>query len=239
MHPTEADQAQFWDEWNAKNRHLQLMEPFMGRQMDVAVGWVNALPMLMMSHRRILEIGCGTGWLASRLQEFGDVTAMDLSPEAIEVAKARDPRVKFLAGNFATMSFEGPFSYVVSADVIAHVEDQQAFVDKVADLMSPGGIFVLMTQNPFVWNRTSSLNAKGSGQIRNWPSRSQLLKLLKPAFNIRHQSSIVPQGDKGILKLANSYKVNKIMGGLLGEKWVALKERCFLGRELVIVGERK
>jgi 2-polyprenyl-3-methyl-5-hydroxy-6-metoxy-1,4-benzoquinol methylase len=33
---------------------------------------------------RILDFGCGTGWLGASLTSFGDVTGIDLSPAAIE-----------------------------------------------------------------------------------------------------------------------------------------------------------
>jgi 2-polyprenyl-3-methyl-5-hydroxy-6-metoxy-1,4-benzoquinol methylase len=235
--PSEADQQQFWNEWNARDRNLQrAIDPFMQRQSEVAVHWASNRSDQPL---RILEVGCGTGWLSAQLQRYGQVTGIDLSPEAIAEAKVRAPGITFVAGDFAAVELNGPFSFVVSADVIAHVQDQAKFIERIARLMSPGGTFVLMTQNPFVWNRSSNLMPQGKGQIRNWPPRSELVRLLQPHFRVRYQSSIFPGGDRGVLRLSSSYKLNAAMKYLLGEaRWVRLRERVFIGRELVIVAEK-
>ena len=56
-----------------------------------------------------------------------------------------------LRGYGRSKALDGPFDLVVSADVISHVGDQQAFVDRVTALLRPGGTFLLMTQNGPVW----------------------------------------------------------------------------------------
>jgi 2-polyprenyl-3-methyl-5-hydroxy-6-metoxy-1,4-benzoquinol methylase len=235
--PSDVEQQQFWDKWNTGCRTADHgICDFMQRQIDVALHWIEKCPIKPL---RILEVGCGTGWLAGQLQDFGRVSGVDLSPLSIADAKVRFPQVEFAAGDFATMSFEPGFGFVVSADVIAHVPDQAAFVDKLATLMAPGGLMVLMTQNPFVWNRSSYLKPKGEGQIRDWPSRKRIRELVRGKFRVVHESSIVPGGDRGILKIANSYKVTKMLRAVLGERrQTDLYERAFVGRELVVVAQR-
>ena len=34
-------------------------------------------------------------------------------------------------------------------------------IDRIAELQRPGGVFLLMTMNPFVWSRRSTLRATG------------------------------------------------------------------------------
>jgi 2-polyprenyl-3-methyl-5-hydroxy-6-metoxy-1,4-benzoquinol methylase len=235
--PSEAEQREFWNLWNSRDRNLQRgIDPFMQRQSEVAMQWASIRTDQPL---RILEVGCGTGWLSAQLRRFGEVTGVDLSPQAIADAQSRASDIRFIAGDFATLALDGPFSYVVSADVIAHVPDHAQFIERIAKLMRPGGTFVLMTQNPFVWNRSSNLSPQGKGQIRNWPSRGRLVQLLRRHFRVQYQSSIVPQGDRGVLRLTSSYKLNAAMKSLLGEaRWKAVLERFFIGRELVIVAEK-
>ena len=74
---------------------------------------------------RILDFGCGTGWLGASLTSFGDVTGIDLSPAAIEHGRKSSPSVHLIAGSFTDEALVGPFDLIISSDVIAHVSDQR------------------------------------------------------------------------------------------------------------------
>lgn len=231
--PSADKQRDFWDAWN-KTHRLKPPDAFMARQREVAVQWA--------THTRplsILEVGCGTGWLCDSLRQYGGVTGIDLSPASIEEARGRFPGIRFFQGDFECMEFDA-HDFVISADVIAHVVDQERFVQKVAKWTRPGGTFVLMTQNPFVWNRSSYLMPQGEGQIRAWPSLRRVACLLRPWFRIRHVSSIVPGGDMGVLRLANSKLVTGGLRRLIGPRLATeLYEGALIGRELVVVSTRR
>lgn len=235
--PSEADQAQFWDNWNEKWR-VQDLDGFMQRQLDIALKWVRGLG----PNASVLELGCGTGWLVRELHNrIGSrVTGIDLSPAAIEVAKQHCPSGRFFSGDFGSESVSGTYDAVVSADVIAHVPDQQKFTDRVAHLLRPGGLFILMTQNPFVWNRSSRLSTKDERQIRDWPPLARIRGLLASRYDIIHVSSIVPGGDQGVLKLVNSRLVAGALRKVLGkQRATSLYEQWLIGRELIVIGKRR
>jgi magnesium-protoporphyrin O-methyltransferase len=71
----------------------------------------------------ILDAGCGTGALAVAAAERGaKVTAIDLSPQLVNVARERLPKhldVTFLSGDMLDPSL-GTFDYVVAMDSIIH-----------------------------------------------------------------------------------------------------------------------
>lgn len=232
--PTQDEQREFWDSWNSQNR-TRGIDPFMQRQLDVALTWMPK------GSPRILEVGCGTGWLSAKMLPFGEVVGTDLSPQSIAEAQRAYPGVSFVACDFAALPISGKFDFVVSADTIAHVPDQRAFIDKIAGLMNPGGLFVLMTQNPYIWHRSSYLQPQGKGQIRSWPSLSKIRTMLKGEFNIVHQSSIVPGGDTGLLlRIAHSYKLKTLLKLAFGEERLTrIYERLLVGRELVVVARRR
>lgn len=231
--PPKELQREFWDGWNAAHR-LKDPDVYMSRQRDVACALAARMP-----RGRILEVGCGTGWLCGALAPFGDVTGIDLSPASIAQAKARYPGLTFIEGDIESIELDA-FDFVVSADVISHVADQQRFVERIAKWTRPGGTFLLMTQNPFVWRRSSYLAPQAAGQIRNWPSLHRVRALLAPFFTIRSTTSIVPGGDRGILRALNGRVGGGMVRKLLGEANVtALYERAFIGREMVIVAERR
>jgi magnesium-protoporphyrin O-methyltransferase len=72
---------------------------------------------------RILDAGCGTGALAVEAARRGaHVTAIDLSPQLVAVARERLPAgldVTFLSGDMLDSSL-GKFDYVVGMDSIIH-----------------------------------------------------------------------------------------------------------------------
>ena len=237
MTPTLQEQEAFWDDWNQRLRTSGVNDPFMQAQLRQAVPLVQAAG----PAPRILDVGCGTGWLGGSLAPYGTVTGVDLSTKAIEVARATWPDVRFMAGDFDAIDPGETFDLVVSADVIAHVADQPGFIGKVAELTRPGGVFLLMTQNRAVWKRMRSVSAQGQGQLRDWPRRSALQRWLKDAhFTVERVTSIVPGGNKGVYRLVNNHylaDLARVMGA--EERWVRGRERALIGRELVFVARRR
>lgn len=236
--PAEA-QERFWDGWNTAHRAGRL-DSYMRRQLATAEHWIRRQSAA--TAPAIIEIGCGTGWLIGSLAGSlgGRCWGVDISHASIDQARAQFPRVGFYCGDALTFTAPVAADVVVSVDAIAHVPDQAALLARVAELLRPGGRLILMTQNPFVWNRSSYLLPVAEGQYRHWPSLPELRRLLKPAFSIRHVSSIIPGGDQGILRVIHSRAFSGPLNKLIGpERVVRLKERLLLGRDMVIVADRR
>ena len=85
---------------------------------------------------RLLDVGCGTGWLA---EHFEDYTGVDGSPDAVSAAVARGRNVSLADVDqplpFADVSFDG----VVLKDLLEHVADPVAVVAEVRRVLRPGG----------------------------------------------------------------------------------------------------
>jgi len=99
---------------------------------------------------RALEVGCGTGtnalWLAARGYQ---VVAVDLSPLAVERARARAPpgaSCTFLRLDFLEeLPPEGPFDLVFDRGCF-HVFDEpgerRGFAERVASVLAPQGVWL-------------------------------------------------------------------------------------------------
>jgi SAM-dependent methyltransferase len=93
---------------------------------------------------RILDAGCGTGAMAIKLAELGDVTAMDFSHDALQFCRERDLS-DLVAGSVNELPFaDASFDVVVSLDVLCHrsVDEKQA-AGELARVLRPGGLLVL------------------------------------------------------------------------------------------------
>lgn len=108
--------------------------------------------------QRLLDAGCGTGALAWAAARRGaDVTAIDLSPKLIDLARERAPNdlksghVEFLTGDMLEPSL-GIFDHVVCMDSLIHY--------KAADMIESLGHLAARTTQTIVFTfapRTSSL----------------------------------------------------------------------------------
>jgi len=99
--------------------------------------------------RRILEVGCGIGVLASHLsEEYGwDVTGIDLDPEQIEVAKndnVENEHLRFFEADVTELPFEdGGFDAVLSFDVLHHIPDWDKAIYEIGRVLGPKGLYLL------------------------------------------------------------------------------------------------
>ena len=77
------------------------------------------------------------------------------------------------------------------------------------------------------------------GQIRHWVNASELRALLQKHFFIRKLTSIVPVGNRGVLRWVNAPKVSRALCLLLSqEKLASLKERLYLGHTLMALSQK-
>lgn len=100
----------------------------------------------------ILDAGCGDGWLSVILAKLGArVTAFDVSPEGVDVARARvrvngvADRVDLHCASFYDMPFpDGRFPLVIGQAILHHLRDKDAAARELSRVMRPGGraIFV-------------------------------------------------------------------------------------------------
>ncbi len=190
--------------------------PQLGRAIAILEG------VLALGHRhpRILDLGCGTGWLSAILGRFGPTTGIDLSTVGIERARQLYPDVEFVAGDlFSAALPHGTFDIVVAVQVIEHVEDQVGFLNLVADALRPGGHVLLITDNPWNlarWKPETLERFAGPPQpIQKRLSASELRRLLSPRFRLKRLSTILPgYGDRGVLRAAHSVKLGRLLATL-------------------------
>jgi len=92
---------------------------------------------------RILDLGCGTGHLAKKIQEHGaEVIGIDASPEMIAQAKANYPELDFRVANGASFSFDEPFDAIFTNATLHWIHDADGVIKSVYNALKPGGRFV-------------------------------------------------------------------------------------------------
>ncbi|MBK0378167.1 methyltransferase domain-containing protein [Mucilaginibacter segetis] len=95
------------------------------------------------SGERILDLGCGTGYLTHQIKEQGAiVTGIDASPDMIAKAKKTYPDVKFSVADGANFHFDDKFDAVFSNATLHWIKNVDAVIKSVYDSLKPGGRFV-------------------------------------------------------------------------------------------------
>lgn len=85
---------------------------------------------------RLLDVGCGGAWLS---EHFRDYAGVDVSEEAVAVARERDLDVRAIGPADPLPFGDGEFDAVVLKDVLEHVPDPAALVLEVKRVLRPGG----------------------------------------------------------------------------------------------------
>jgi len=93
-------------------------------------------------HRRVLEIGCGTGLFTKELARTDNaILAIDISEALIRKAKERVSvaNVNFIVGNACETEFKsGSFDFVVGSSSLHHLEVDSALKEFIR-VLKPGG----------------------------------------------------------------------------------------------------
>ena len=93
---------------------------------------------------RVLDIGCGTGYLTNLIAKAGArVIGIDSSPSMVQRAQAVYPDLDFRILSATDFHFETLFDAVFSNATLHWVLDKEAAVDCIARALRPGGRLVL------------------------------------------------------------------------------------------------
>jgi SAM-dependent methyltransferase len=98
---------------------------------------------------RVLELACGTGLWTARLAPHAErLTAVDASPEVLELARAKVPaqNVEFVQADLFAWQPDERFDVCFFAFWLSHVPDEllAEFLGTVRDALAPGGRVLLI-----------------------------------------------------------------------------------------------
>jgi 2-polyprenyl-3-methyl-5-hydroxy-6-metoxy-1,4-benzoquinol methylase len=243
------DEKSWWDLWNTSHRTKDNNDEVSSELFARAAAVINERTQT--GNCRMLEIACGAGSL-SRMLVYSSYHGLDLSPAAIDLARQKSQQIAPTAGasppTYETADFHDtslptqPFDVIVCVDAIAYFRDQQFCFKKIARSLRTGGCLVLTTVNPFVYDRIQRTKwvRLESGPVSHYLSRGELHALIKKAgLKIEHSYTIMPRGNLGILRIANSRRLNEMLGPRFAAFLRRLKEYLGLGQYRVVVARKQ
>jgi len=98
------------------------------------------------SGRRFLDIGCNIGCAveAARWNGFA-ATGIDLSEYAMQIARERFSKNRFLQGTIDVLDAGSVFDLVYCSEVVEHVSDPPGFFRSLSGTVASGGVLMLTT----------------------------------------------------------------------------------------------
>jgi 2-polyprenyl-6-hydroxyphenyl methylase / 3-demethylubiquinone-9 3-methyltransferase len=134
----------------------------------------NARSLSCLSGLRLLDIGCGAGLLCEPLARLGaQVIGIDPSASNIAAAKAHADKgllsIDYRCTTVEAMDPRERFDIVLAMEVIEHVKDVGAFLNRCAGMLKPGGLMVVSTINRN-W-KSFALAIVGAEYVLRWLPR--------------------------------------------------------------------
>lgn len=120
-------------------------------------GWLKKLnehiPINEGRGRKILEIGCSIGGMASLLSDRGfEVYASDISRYAVERAKKLSPQINFSVFDVQKgIPLKIKFNLIIAFEVVEHLERPEQAIKHMYSNLEDGGTLVISTPYPYSW----------------------------------------------------------------------------------------
>jgi 2-polyprenyl-3-methyl-5-hydroxy-6-metoxy-1,4-benzoquinol methylase/glycosyltransferase involved in cell wall biosynthesis len=152
---------------------------------------------------RILDVGCGSGWLSEYFARLGyEVKGIDISPDLVEMSRERVARVPYGADHetplkctFAVHDVEGgslaeKFDAIICYDSLHHFEDEHAVITNIAAMLDVGGVlFILEGERP----------SAGSASEEELRSVMNQFRTLESPFNYGYLRQLLEENGFAVL----------------------------------------
>jgi SAM-dependent methyltransferase len=130
---------------------------------------------------RVLEIGCGTGFLLEALNPARGV-GIDISAGMIAAAKEKYPHLEFHRMDAEHIQLNETFDFIVISDTLGYFEDLEKAFKELSKVVQPG-TRIIITYHNFLWQpllkMAEWLRLKMPQTRLNWLNRGDIINLLQ------------------------------------------------------------
>jgi 2-polyprenyl-3-methyl-5-hydroxy-6-metoxy-1,4-benzoquinol methylase len=130
---------------------------------------------------RLLDLGCGRGWLTMLISAFGECEGIDPAAGMIKLAKEYYPQLVFhcmTLGDLLKSSATRHYDVIITSEVIEHVPQAQKkdFVKQIHSALKPDGHCILTTPRRELF-KLFARRHKAVQLIEEWSTEKELRSL--------------------------------------------------------------
>ena len=133
----------------------------------------------------VLDVACGTGVLFPYYLErkVKSITAVDLSPEMVKIAKNKFPQADVICGDAENVSFSKQFDSVMIYNAFPHFPEPEKAIENLSKSLKSGGKFTIA--HGMSKKDLDAVHQKSAGAVSNiLPECEELAEMLKPYFDV-------------------------------------------------------
>ena len=133
----------------------------------------------------VLDIGCGTGVMFPFYMERNtkSITAVDLSPEMVKIAKSKFPQADVICGDAENIAFDKQFDVIVIYNAFPHFPNPEKLIENLSKVLKSGG--KISIAHGLSKKELDEIHMKSAGYVSNiLPECDELAEMLSPYFNV-------------------------------------------------------
>lgn len=133
-------------------------------------------------HSRLIEVGCGTGFVSRYLKEIGyHVECGDLHLEGLQYCKERDAGEAYYQFNLYDPVFSEEYDAYCAFDVLEHLEHDKRALDNMYAGLKPGGfLFLTVPACKAIWSYADEY----AGHKRRYSTKDLERKVQSAGFEV-------------------------------------------------------
>ncbi len=168
---------------------------------------------LYKSGRKVLDAGCGLGFLgASLLSEGYTVTGIDFSKKSIEYAKNRHKGILFLDTSIKRHTKEsmGKYDTCVLNMVFHNIVNLSETIAAISEMLKPNGLLVYSIPHPYVWYKKHQQAYINNNQIKKFIFKvSKGIGHSSPITYIHRELSVYNRELRRFFDIVDEYELNR------------------------------
>ena len=133
----------------------------------------------------ILDVACGTGVLFPYYLErkVKSITAVDISPEMVKIAKSKFPQADIICGDAENLTFPNQFDAIMIYNAFPHFPEPEKVIENLSKHLKSGG--KISIAHGLSKKELDEVHMKSAGKVSNiLPECEELAEMLKPYFNV-------------------------------------------------------
>ena len=133
----------------------------------------------------MLDVGCGTGVLFPYYlqRDVKSITAVDLSPEMVKIAKSKFPQANIICGDAENIAFDKQFDVIMIYNAFPHFPNPEKLIENLSKALKSGGRISIA--HGMSKKELDEIHMKSAGYVSNiLPECDELAEMIKPYFNV-------------------------------------------------------